>query len=371
MPARIVIASYDQVLKEVLSRNISGSNIQVDLAYNIVQSEAYFSSSEPNVLIFDIDNGTAPSRYISLLLEKYNLLIVLTGSDPKKAFDFYKYGVKDYIIKPKKFNSADGRELIVAVTERIKKFFSVVNDSRTNTQRTPSHSSRFMQNRFIANGSAMPHANRHSYPNSMHNQMATSKLGHNKNDSVIAIAASTGGPDALDSILRNLPVDLPPILIVQHMPSKFTYQFAQRINNYSKLEIKEAEDGEPVYSGYAYIAPGGLHMIIKKMGGQLCIKCIAGKKVNGVCPAADVLFSSVAEVMADRAIGVILTGMGADGAKGLSIMKSAGSVNIGQDKETSVVYGMPRVAYDLNCLDYQLSLDRIPQKIVDLSKKFQ
>ena len=135
MPARIVIASYDKVLKEVLSRNISGSNIQVDLAYNIVQSEAYFSSSEPNVLIFDIDNGTAPSRYISLLLEKYNLLIVLTGSDPKKAFDFYKYGVKDYIIKPKKFNSADGRELIVAVTERIKKFFSVVNDLRPKEHR--------------------------------------------------------------------------------------------------------------------------------------------------------------------------------------------------------------------------------------------
>ncbi len=349
MSAKIVIASYTESLKAVLARNISGSNIDVKLSYNLIDAASNFSPTEPNVLIYDIDGGIRPTTYISSVLRKYNLLIILTGSNPKRAYDYYAFGIKDYIIKPSDFNSSDGREFLIAVTERIKAFFKA---NHGHHQRTLFHHT----------------ANQHR--NIPSHQLYNTKFGH-KSDFVIAVAASTGGTEALDDIMRALPDDLPPILVVQHMPnSMFTKQFAKRLDNYSKLSVKEAEDYEPIYPGNAYIAPGDLHMTLSRSSGQLIVECKTGKRVNGVRPAADILFNSVAEVMADKAIGVILTGMGADGAKGLSIMKTAGSMNIGQDEKSCVVYGMPKVAYSLGCIDEQLPLSEIPQKIVEFAKLY-
>jgi len=352
MPAKIIVASYTENLKQTLSRTISGSNVEIRFSFNIVEAASYFSHTEPNVLIYDIDSGIKPSRYISNLLNKYKLLIILTGSDPKKAYDYYAYGVKDYIIKPDNFNSSDGKEFLTSITERIKMFF-----------RQLSHQPTYPQN--------SPMSHHRTFHGVIHGHMINNtKMGY-KNDFIIAIASSTGGTEALDKILRELPEDMPPILIVQHMPSLFTKQFAQRLNNYSHLTIKEAEDFEPVYPGNVYIAPGDFHMTLTKTRGQLTIKCSTGKKVNGVRPSADILFKSVAEVMSNKAIGVILTGMGADGARGLSIMHSSGSINIGQDEESCVVYGMPKAAYLLGCIDEQLPLSKIPNKIIQLVKQQQ
>jgi len=362
MSAKIIIASYSESLRTTLKRNISGSNIDVILSYNLIEAASHFSPAEPNILIYDIDRGTKPTNYVRTLLNKYNLLIILTGSSPKKAYDYYAFGVKDYIITPENFNSADGKEFLIAITERVKTFFNSNHGQHKG----------FSSNQRIFNNT-ISHTHTHTYTHQNLNHghpIYNTKFGHKK-DFVIAIAASTGGTEALDLIMRALPANLPPILVVQHMPSSmFTQQFAKRLDNFSELTIKEAENFEPIYSGNVYIAPGDLHMTLKKQAGQLILECGTGNRVNGVRPAADILFNSVADTMANKAIGVILTGMGADGAKGLSVMKAAGSINIGQDKESCVVYGMPKVAYDLGALDIQLPLSKIPQKIVELVKKY-
>ena len=358
MLARIVIASYDKFLKNALARDVSGADRNIKLAFNIVEAASHFSLTEPNILIYDIDSGVNPSKYISMILNKYSLLIILTGSNPKKAYDYYTFGVKDYIIKPDTLNSPDGNEFFIAVKERVK---SCIAESGKH-HIIPKITTHTASTRFNPHPGGRP--SRFFYNH--HNNSSSDKY---KNDIVIAIASSTGGTEALDQILKVLPPDLPPILIVQHITSSFTKQFAKRLDNYSALTIKEAEDYEPVYPGTVYIAPGDFHMTVARRGGELIIKCADGKKVNGVRPSADILFNSVAEVMGDKAIGVILTGMGADGAKGLSIMKSAGSINIGQDESSCVVYGMPKVAYELGCINEQLPLSKIPEKLIELSKK--
>ncbi len=340
MAAKVVVASYTDDLKNAVVRNISGRNVDIVSSYNIVEAVSRFSASAPNILILDIDGGVLPSRYISMLLDKYNLLIILTGKQPKKAFDFYAYGVKDYIIKPDDFDSADGHEFLTSVTERIKMFFK-----NTHSEHTPRHSGSF-SSRGIR-------------------ETANSRLSH-KNEFVIAIASSTGGTEALNDILTVLPENLPPILIVQHMPKTFTKSFAKRLDNYTKLNVKEAENMEMVYPGNVYIAPGDVHMVLSRRSGQLVLECRDGGKVHGVRPSADVLFNSVAEVMHEKALGVILTGMGSDGARGLNFMRNNGARTLGQDEKSSVIYGMPKAAFDIGAVEKQVSLLQMPQKIVEM-----
>ncbi|MBR0597559.1 protein-glutamate methylesterase/protein-glutamine glutaminase [Sinanaerobacter chloroacetimidivorans] len=184
-------------------------------------------------------------------------------------------------------------------------------------------------------------------------------------NTILAIGASTGGTEAIYNIIKTLPRDMPGILIVQHMPPVFTKMYADRLNNSCKLEVKEAADGDLVKPGRVLVAAGDFHMRLAKSASGYFVKCARGEKVSGHCPSVDVLFDSVAEVAKNKAIGVILTGMGSDGAKGLLNMKKQGAYTIGQDEKTSVVYGMPMVAYNIGAVDKQLPLDKIPQEICD------
>lgn len=183
-------------------------------------------------------------------------------------------------------------------------------------------------------------------------------------DRVILIGASTGGTDATAEIVRNLPDDLPGIAIVQHMPSGFTKMYAQRLDGISKLRISEAKDGDRVERGTALIAPGGLHMLLRKDSGGYYVHCVQGERVNGHCPSVGVLFDSAAKEAGSEAVGVLLTGMGKDGAEGLLHMRQAGAYTIGQDRATCVVYGMPMVAYELGAVVDQAPLQRIADLIV-------
>lgn len=189
--------------------------------------------------------------------------------------------------------------------------------------------------------------------------------GLHRCDTVIAIGASTGGPDAICRILKDFPPGMPPILVVQHMPPAFTGMYAHRLDEICAMDVREARDGETIRSGLALIAPGGLHMRVEKMGSQRTVRCFRAEKVNGHCPSVDVLFVSVADVCGGNSIGIILTGMGTDGARGLSAMKNAGAVTIGQDMASSVVYGMPKAAYDLGGVGTQAPLSRISRLILD------
>lgn len=183
---------------------------------------------------------------------------------------------------------------------------------------------------------------------------------------IIAIGASTGGTEAIYNILKELPPDMPGIVIVQHIPPVFSAMFSDRLNNCTKFKVSEAKTDDPVEPGTALVAPGDKHMIVKKKGDQYKVICYEGEKKNGHCPSVDVLFSSVADEAKSEAIGVILTGMGNDGAKGMVKMRAKGAKTIGQDESTSVVYGMPKTAYDLGGVEIQAHLDRIPDLLVSL-----
>ena len=163
---------------------------------------------------------------------------------------------------------------------------------------------------------------------------------------VIAIGASTGGVDAIRAVLANLPPDCPPVLVTQHMPAGFTTRFAARLDELCALDVSEAEQGVPLETGHAYLARGDQHLRLEMRGGRLRCALTRDATVSGHRPSVDVLFTSMAEVVRGRGVGVILTGMGRDGAHGLRLMRDAGAHTIGQDKQTSLVYGMPRVAHE-------------------------
>ncbi|PJZ85319.1 protein-glutamate methylesterase/protein-glutamine glutaminase [Leptospira harrisiae] len=184
----------------------------------------------------------------------------------------------------------------------------------------------------------------------------------------IFIGSSTGGTTALRKLLEEIDETFPPILIAQHMPENFTALFAQRLNTDLKIQVKEAIDKEILQMGHVYIAPGNYHLGIQKIGSEYYTKIFQTDKKNGHRPSVDVLFESASELgIADNSIGIILTGMGNDGASGLLTLKNQGCLTIGQNKETCVVYGMPKVAYELGAVSYQVSLHSIVDKIKEIA----
>lgn len=184
-------------------------------------------------------------------------------------------------------------------------------------------------------------------------------------EKVIAIGASTGGTEAVQSILTSLDENIPPILIVIHMPAGFTRMYANRLNDLCKMYVKEAEDGDVLKYGVVYIAPGGYHMRVSKKNGEFHISCKKEEKVNGHMPSVDVLFESVADNVAPKVVSAILTGMGNDGALGIFNIKNRGGFTIGQDKGSSVVYGMPRAAKEIGGVMVEAPIKEIPKIIMD------
>ncbi|MCW7470069.1 protein-glutamate methylesterase/protein-glutamine glutaminase [Leptospira kanakyensis] len=194
------------------------------------------------------------------------------------------------------------------------------------------------------------------------------KLKTNFKRKFILIGSSTGGTTALRKLLDEVDESFPPILIAQHMPENFTALFAQRLNAELKIQVREAKDKELLQQGHVYIAPGNYHLGIQKLGSEYYTRIFQTDKKNGHRPSVDVLFESAAEQeIAGNSIGIILTGMGSDGAKGLLQLKEQGCLTIGQNKETCVVYGMPKVAYELGAVSYQVPLGDIVDKIKEVA----
>jgi two-component system chemotaxis response regulator CheB len=183
-------------------------------------------------------------------------------------------------------------------------------------------------------------------------------------EKVIVVGASTGGTEALRYFLEAFPLDSPGIVIVQHMPENFTKAFAKRLDSYCKISVKEAENGDSIIRGRALIAPGNYHMLIKRQGAKYFVEIKTGPLVSRHRPSVDVLFRSAAQYAGKNAIGIIMTGMGDDGAKGLLEMKEAGAYTIAQDEKTCVVYGMPHEAVKLGAVDKILPLDEIAKNVL-------
>lgn len=183
---------------------------------------------------------------------------------------------------------------------------------------------------------------------------------------IIAMGASTGGTEAMYQVIREFGSDIPGIVIVQHMPEGFTDIYAHRLNKDCTVVVKEAKSGDVVRIGQVLLAPGDRHMRVVKVNGMYQVECRKGPRVSGHCPSVDVLFESVARVAGKDSIGVLMTGMGADGATGLFKLHERGAATIAQDERTSVVYGMPKEAYKMGAVSYQLPLNEIAKKIMYL-----
>ncbi|MGA8138074.1 MULTISPECIES: chemotaxis response regulator protein-glutamate methylesterase [Pseudomonas] len=185
-------------------------------------------------------------------------------------------------------------------------------------------------------------------------------------ENIVALGTSTGGTQALEQVLRVLPRVCPGIVIVQHMPEKFTAAFAERLNQVCEIEVREARHGDRVMPGRALIAPGGSHMLVKRNGAQYQVDIVDGPPVSRHRPSVDVLFRSVARGAGSNALGIIMTGMGDDGARGLKEMRDAGARTLGQDEPSCVVYGMPREALKLGAVERELPLEQIAGAILGI-----
>lgn len=245
----------------------------------------------------------------------------------------------------KRKNKASQMEKIQNITEY------TMEAQKTVAQRTQSVSA-------ISGSMSLPEAPKNSYTNAQNRK----KL--NKSDILIALGASTGGTEALEQVIRDFPEDTPPVVIVQHMPAGFTKLYAERLNRSCKMRVKEAEDGDRLKRGLIIIGAGDYHLRVMKDAKGWFVSSKQGERVSGHCPSVDVLFNSVASSAGKNAIGVILTGMGRDGADGLLRMREAGAFTIGQDKDSSVVYGMPMEAYKIGAVEVQAPLNKISEIIL-------
>jgi len=185
-------------------------------------------------------------------------------------------------------------------------------------------------------------------------------------DRIIAIGASTGGTEAIKVLLTQMPADAPGIVISQHIPAMFSRSFAQRMDQLSAMTVSEAEDGKVILPGHVYIAPGGQHLLVERDGARYISRLHQGNPVNRHRPSVDVLFRSIAQNVGPNAIGIILTGMGDDGARGLKEMHDVGAITFAQDEHTSVVWGMPAEAIKRGAIDYVLPLHELPSKLLSV-----
>ena len=332
---RVLVVDDSIVFREVLSRGISSDpGIEViAAAMDPFDARDKIVEYKPDVMTCDIEmpkmNGI---EFVRRLMSQYPIPIIVVSSISDAVFEAMSAGAVDFVVKPDvtSVNSVENFILELIAKVKIASAANILGQSKGTVQNKIKNNSNIDTRR------------------------------------IIAIGASTGGTEAISHILKALPATTPGIVIVQHIPPVFSQRFAERLNEVTNLKVKEARTGDYVENGQVLIAPGDQHMKIKRIGDKYKVQCFKGEKVNGHCPSVDVLFESVSQEAGKMAIGVILTGMGYDGAKGLLSMKRRGARTIGQDEKTAVVYGMPKVAYNIGAVETQEPLGRIASAIYSL-----
>ncbi len=328
-------------------RNVLVNGLNADPAIEVVatagdpfEARDMIIKYEPDVMTLDVEMPKMDGiEFLRKLMPQHPMPVVMVSSLNDKVFDALNAGAVDFVNKPKGMTK-----------EQLGNF--IHNELVTKVK--------------IASTAKLGNLKRRKYGECMG---VESTLTGSYEGLVLAIGASTGGTDAIYSVLTGLNGDAPGIVITQHMPPGFTMMFAERLNNHTKFNVSEGKTGDVIKAGHVYIAPGNKQMKVVKVGGKYQIECYEGPRVNGHCPSVDVLFDSVATTCGKNAIGVILTGMGGDGAKGLLKMRQQGALTIGQNEESCIVYGMPKVAKELGAVVYQVDLKDIPDKIHGLLRK--
>lgn len=286
---------------------------------------------KPDVMTLDIEMPKMDGlEFLRKLMPQYPMRVVMISSLSDKVFDALNAGAVDFVAKPA---LTDKKRLEEFVTKELPVKIKIAATAK------------------IAN------IKKATVPT------LSESLSNNSKDLILAIGASTGGTEALATILKDFGPDIPGTVIVQHMPVGFTQMYAKRLDDQCRVKIKEAKHGDKVVPGQVLIAPSGdCQMKLVKAGGSYQVDIQPGARVNGHCPSADVLFESVARCAKNKALGIILTGMGNDGAKGLLEMRKAGARTIGQDESTCIVYGMPKAAFEIGAVEYQEKLNDIAKK---------
>ncbi len=340
-PIKVLVVEDSIVFRELLVQNLSKDPAikVVATARDPFEARDLILAHKPDVMTLDVElprmNGI---EFLRKLIPQYPLPVVVISSLSDKVFDALNAGAVDFVAKPAVSSRTQLEDFIK--NELLVKIKIASTAKISNIKKTVM----------------------------MHQEQAHPTVA--QSNVVVAIGASTGGTEAIFAVVKEFGTDIPGIVCVQHMPPKFTEMYAKRLNDQCRIQVKEAETGDRVLPGHMLIAPGGdRHMRLVKVNGVYQVEVKAGPRVNGHCPSVEVLFESVAKVAGPNALGIILTGMGGDGAKGLLAMRRAGARTIGQDESTCVVYGMPKVAYDMGAVEYQEKLNDIPQKTYALLNK--
>lgn len=348
---RVLVVDDSALMRELLTKLLnSDPKIEVvGTAMDAFAAREQIKRLDPDVLTLDVempkmDGLTFLGNLMRLRPMPVVMVSTLTTRGADMTFRALDLGAVDFVAKPRAHD-----------TDAIERYTSEVNTK--------------VKAAALAAAGTQAIAAKCSPACHPHPAPRTTGLGtsdHQTTDRVIAIGASTGGTEAIKEVLMQMHTDCPGIAIAQHIPPVFSRSFAERMNQLSPLNVCEAKDGQPILPGHAYIAPGDRHLVISRDGENFHCQLLDSEPVNRHKPSVDVLFNSVADHVGKHSIGVILTGMGKDGAKGLRHMRDTGCRTIAQDEKTSVVWGMPGSAVYEDAADNILPLDRIAKKVTDL-----
>jgi two-component system chemotaxis response regulator CheB len=342
MPIKVLVVDDSAVMRGLLSQLIdSQPDLEVvGAAHDALMAREKIKALNPDVLTLDVEMPRMDGlTFLEKLMRLRPMPVVMVSSRTKGhalvTLRALELGAVDFIAKPQGIAREDLQEFGETIAEKIR----AAANAKLNLVRASSTSQ-----------APLPALRLHS---------------NTKQEKLIVIGASTGGTDAIKEVLIRMPEDAPGTLIVQHMPETFTRMFADRLNDMCRVEVKEAVDGERVLLGHAYIAPGHSHMQVARSHSSYIVRLNQQPPVNRHRPSVDVLFRSAAASAGRHAIGIVLTGMGADGAEGIRALKQAGAYNLAQNQASCIVYGMPKAAIETDCIDKVASLKDITSHVVN------
>ncbi|MBN9602568.1 MAG: chemotaxis response regulator protein-glutamate methylesterase [Afipia felis] len=337
-------ASVRQVLSSILNDD-PGIEVMAAVSDPFVAAKR-LQDELPDVIVLDIEMPRMDGiTFLRKIMAQRPIPVIicstLTEQGSNLMFEAFEAGAVDILPKPR----VDTRQALLESAERLRDAVKSAAKARVRQRAAP----KLIERKLTADAIIPPPVQSRMRP---------------AGERIVCIGSSTGGTEALRDVLEALPGECPGILIVQHMPEGFTAAFARRLNGLCRLTVKEAEDGEPVLPGHAYIAPGNHHMLLQRRGARFYIAIKDGPPVSRHRPSVDVLFRSAAQYAGPSALGIIMTGMGDDGAKGLLEMHKLGATTRAQDEESCVVFGMPKEAIACGAVDKVVSLSQIPREIM-------
>jgi two-component system chemotaxis response regulator CheB len=359
---RVIVVDDSALVRSMLTEII---NRQPDMecigaAADPLVAREMIRNLNPDVITLDVEMPRMDGiDFLAKLMRLRPMPVVMVSTLTERGADVtlkaLELGAIDFVAKPK-IGVADGlKQLSNDITEKIR----VASKARIHRLQVPSTSAAVP----AANGApaAAAHAGAHAAP--------LPSLGRLSTEKIIFIGASTGGTEATKEVLTALPADCPAVVITQHMPPGFTKNYAARLDGLCKIRVQEGRDGERILPGHAYIAPGGMHLSVERSGANYIARVQDGDPVNRHKPSVEVLFKSAARVVGPNAIGIMLTGMGADGAKAMREMRDAGAYCVAQDEATCVVFGMPREAIAAGAVQEVLPLNQVAPHLMDYLRK--